>query len=290
MPRPGAVLELLKPVTWFPPMWAFVCGAVSTGVPLRQHKAELALGILLTGPLVCAASQAVNDWFDRDVDAINEPDRAIPSGRMPGRWGLGIAIFWTLLSLAVGSVFGTRGLLAAAAGNVLSWLYSAPPIRLKQNGWLGNAAVGFSYEGLSWITAAALLAAPRWPVWNTILLAVLYSIGTHGIMTLNDFKSVEGDRVSGVNSLPVLLGADRAGRVACVVMLIPQLVVLGLLSYWQLWWYGAGISVLVLAQLPLMRHLLLAPKERAVWYSGTGVTLFVAGMMVAAFGLRALPA
>src|SRR3954471_8144374 len=85
-PNPGVVLELLKPVTWFPPMWAFTCGAVSSGATLGQHKAELALGIALTGPLVCAASQAVNDWFDRDVDALNEPHRPIPSGRIPGNW------------------------------------------------------------------------------------------------------------------------------------------------------------------------------------------------------------
>ena len=57
-------------------------------------------GILLAGPLVCGTSQAVNDWFDREVDAINEPNRVIPSGRMPGRWGLFVAIANTVLSLA----------------------------------------------------------------------------------------------------------------------------------------------------------------------------------------------
>ena len=64
------------------------------------------VGVLLAGPLVCATSQAVNDWFDRHVDAINEPQRPIPSGRMPGRWGLCIAIGWTALSLLVATVLG----------------------------------------------------------------------------------------------------------------------------------------------------------------------------------------
>ena len=60
-PDPKAVLTLLKPVTWFPPMWAFTCGAISAGVPLSERIPLLALGIGITGPLVCASSQAVND-------------------------------------------------------------------------------------------------------------------------------------------------------------------------------------------------------------------------------------
>lgn len=289
-PKPAVVLELLKPVTWFPPMWAFTCGAISSGVPIGQHKAELALGVLLTGPLVCAASQAVNDWFDRDVDAINEPNRPIPSGRMPGNWGLRVAIGWTLISLAVGSLFGVRGFLAAVAANVLSWAYSAPPVRLKQNGWLGNAAVGLSYEGLAWVTAAAILQAPEWPSSQIIAVALLYSAGTHGIMTLNDFKSIAGDRASGVRSLPVLLGPDRAGLAACLIMLVPQLTVVGLLIRWDATGYAIAIGALTVAQLPLMKRLLAAPRERAAWYNGTGVMLFVSGMMVTAFALRMLAA
>ena len=105
-PAPGAVLELLKPVTWFPPMWAFACGAVSSGAVLGGRWALVGLGLLLAGPFVCATSQAVNDWFDRHVDAINEPQRPIPSGRIPGLWGFGIACLWTLLSLGVGLVLG----------------------------------------------------------------------------------------------------------------------------------------------------------------------------------------
>jgi hypothetical protein len=74
------------------------------------------VGILLAGPLVCATSQAVNDWFDRHVDAINEPHRPIPSGRMPDRWGLYIAIAWTVLALGVAVVLGPWGFGAAAIG------------------------------------------------------------------------------------------------------------------------------------------------------------------------------
>ena len=98
-PTPLAILELLKPITWFPPMWAFACGVIATGIAITERWQVLLAGVLLAGPMVCATSQAINDWFDRHVDAINEPNRPIPSGRMPGRWGLYIAIIWTYISV-----------------------------------------------------------------------------------------------------------------------------------------------------------------------------------------------
>ncbi|MEY3105169.1 MAG: chlorophyll synthase ChlG, partial [Pseudomonadota bacterium] len=212
-----AAFELLKPITWFAPMWAFACGAVSSGASPDGRWFIIIAGIILAGPLVCATSQAVNDWFDRHVDAINEPQRPIPSGRLPGRTGLYIAIAWTLLSLAIAPLLGPWGFAAAAIGLLLAWAYSAPPLRLKRNGWWGNTAVAICYEGLPWITGATVLAAGALPDSRSLALALLYSFGAHGIMTLNDFKSVEGDKRMGVASLPVQLGVDEAARFACVV-------------------------------------------------------------------------
>lgn len=208
LPSPAAVLELFKPITWFPPMWAFMCGVVSSGAAFEGRWLFLVAGVALTGPLVCATSQAVNDWFDRHVDAINEPNRPIPSGRIPGRWGLGIAVVWTGLSMAVAAVTGPWVLAATVLGLALAWAYSAPPLRLKANGVAGPAAVAVSYEGLTWFTGAAVMAGalPGAPV---LLLAGLYSFGAWGIMVLNDFKAVEGDRLMGVKSLPAELGVPR---------------------------------------------------------------------------------
>ncbi|MFZ4380711.1 MAG: UbiA family prenyltransferase [Sandarakinorhabdus sp.] len=136
VPRARDVLELLKPVTWFPPMWAFMCGVVSSGVPLADRWTLLVAGMMLAGPLVCGNSQAINDWFDRHVDAINEPGRPIPSGRIPGRWGLGIAIAGTLISLVVGFLLGPVVGWATVVGLIMSWSYSAPPLRSRpMAGW-----------------------------------------------------------------------------------------------------------------------------------------------------------
>jgi len=282
----SAVAELLKPVTWFPPMWAFGCGVVASGVSLSGRWALVLAGVLLAGPFVCATSQAVNDWFDREVDAINEPQRPIPSGRMPGRWGLFIAIAWTVLSMLLAANLGPVAFLAAVVGLLLAWAYSAPPVRLKRNGWWGNGACALCYEGLAWVTGAAVMAFGSWPHPHSLALALLYSGGAHGIMTLNDFKSIEGDRQMGIGSLPVRLGVAAAARTACGVMIAPQLAVVALLVAWERPAHALAVSLLVVGQLAMMRRFLREPLARAVWYSGFGVPLFVSGMLVSAFALR----
>jgi len=284
-----AFLELLKPITWFPPMWAFGCGVISSGESLAERWPLAIAGILLAGPLVCGTSQAVNDWFDRHVDALNEPGRPIPSGRVPGRLGLYFAILWTLLSLGFALLLGPWVAAAAVVGLILAWAYSAPPFRLKLNGWYGNAAVGLCYEGLPWFTAAAVMSAAR-PAPEIIALALLYSLGAHGIMTLNDFKSIDGDRVMKIRSLPVQLGADGAARLACLVMLVPQLIVIALLVSWWQPLAALVVAGLVVAQTTLMMRFLQDPRRRATWYSGFGVTLYVLGMLASAFAVRGIVA
>jgi len=287
LPSPPAVMELIKPITWFPPMWAYLCGAVSSGVSPSGRWFEIALGIALAGPIVCGMSQAANDWCDRHVDAINQPERPIPSGRIPGRWGLWIALAMSALSLFVGSFLGTWGFAATVFGVLCAWAYSAEPIRLKRSGWWGPGVVGLCYEGLPWFTGAAVLAVGL-PTAEVIAVAALYALAAHGIMTLNDFKALEGDRQTGVNSLPVVLGPERAAQLACLVMTFPQVIVIVFLTFWGMPLYALAIAGLLIGQGFAMRVLLRDPKGRAPWYNAVGVTMFISGMMVAAFALRSI--
>jgi chlorophyll/bacteriochlorophyll a synthase len=286
LPDPFAVAELLKPITWFPPMWAFTCGVIASGIELIPNWPIILIGLLLTGPLVCATSQAVNDWYDRHVDAINEPKRPIPSGRIPGRWGLYIAMAWTVLSLIVATGLGQWGFAATTLALVLAWAYSMPPLRLKQNGWWGNLACGLSYESLAWITGSAVMMGGIMPTGETMLLALMYGLGAHGIMTLNDFKSVAGDQQMGVRSLPVQLGVHKAAQLACWTMALPQVVVIAVLFQWGTPIHAVAVIGLLIGQMVLMRWFLQSPRERALYYSGFGVPIYVSGMMVSAFALR----
>ncbi len=182
------------------------------------------------------------------------------------------------------TLLGPWGFAAAVIGLALAWAYSAPPFRLKRNGWFGNTAVAVCYEGLPWFTGAAVMAAAL-PDWRVLVLAGLYSVGAHGIMTLNDFKSVDGDRRTGVRSLPVQLGIARAARLACWIMVLPQAVVVACLFAWGHSLHAAAVAGLLTAQLFLMDRLLKQPRERAPWYNATGTTLYVIGMVVSAFAL-----
>ena len=187
---------------------------------------------------------------------------------LPGQWGFGIAVGWTILTVAVSFLLGAPVVIATAIGLVLAWIYSAPPIRLKRNGWWSNLAVGLSYEGLPWFAGAAVCLRAM-PSESVILVALIYSLGAHGIMTLNDFKSIEGDRQMGLGSLPARLGPDRACRLACLTMAAAQAAIVLLLLYWGMPVHACIVVALLTAQLVLMLRLLDDPRGRAPWYNAT---------------------
>lgn len=285
VPSVRAIIELLKPITWFPPMWAYACGAVSVGVA-SERWIYVAAGVVLAGPMVCGTSQAINDWFDRHVDAINEPHRVIPSGRMPGRWGLWVALAGTICSAIFASLLGFWVFCATLVGLMMAWAYSAPPVRLKMNGWLGNGAVGFSYESLPWITAAAAALGGLPPV-PVLLVAFAYGLGAHGILTLNDFKAMEGDRKMGVATLPIRLGARNAALLSALTMLIPQAAIATWLLANDAMVAGSIVAGVTLAQAIAAQRLVADPVRNAVWFSAVGVGLYVTGMMATAISLQA---
>jgi chlorophyll/bacteriochlorophyll a synthase len=278
------ILALSKPITWFPPMWAFGCGVISSGVSITQNWQFLVAGLLLTGPLVCGTSQIINDWCDRFVDAINEPGRPIPSGRVPGRWGYGLAWVGAALSLIMGATLGIWVFAATCAALFFGWAYSAPPFRFKRSGWIGPLVCALSYEGLSWFTGASVMMGGLPPA-ATLLIILLYSLGAHGIMTLNDFKAVRGDAATGLRSLPVTLGVEKAAWLACAVMAVPQIAVVSVLLAQGHGLSAAIVMLLLCAQLLCMAKLLRDPARFAPWYNATGVSLYVLGMLASALGI-----
>lgn len=278
------VIELTKPVTWFPPMWAFMCGVVSSGVSIADNWIFLIAGIALTGPIVCGTSQVINDYCDRHVDAINEPERPIPSGRVPGRWPVWIALAGSAVSLALAAALGPWVLLATCVALFCGWAYSSAPFRFKRSGWFGPLVCALSYEGLSWFTGASVMLGGL-PGGPTLIVLLLYSIGAHGIMTLNDFKAIEGDRATGLRSLPVTMGVRGAAIFACAVMALAQLFVVALLIWQDLLLSAAIVGLFVAIQIALMVRLVGNPAKLAPWYNATGVSLYVLGMLAAALGL-----
>ncbi|KAE8099178.1 hypothetical protein FH972_017182 [Carpinus fangiana] len=130
----------------------------------------------------------------------------------------------------------------ALGGSLLSYIYSAPPLKLKQNGWIGNFALGASYISLPWWAGQALFGTLTPDV---IVLTLLYSVAGLGIAIVNDFKSVEGDRALGLQSLPVAFGAETAKWICVGAIDITQISVAGYLL-------GAGKPYYALALLALI--------------------------------------
>lgn len=279
-----SLLELIKPVTWFPPMWAFLCGVVSVGALNSNNTILILSGLLLAGPLVCGMSQAVNDWCDRHVDAINQPERPIPSGRVSARWGFFTGIIMSVISILFAYYLGSLIFFATIIGVLAAWLYSLEPIRLKRSAIFGPGVVAICYEGLPWFTGAAIFTISL-PNKEVLIVLSLYALGAHGIMTMNDFKATKGDKLLGINSLPVILGRKPATLVACLIMLFPQLIVISLFYFWGSLILALTLAVCVLLQSLSMIFLIRDPEKNTPFFNMTGVLLYIAGMMLSANGL-----
>ena len=279
-----SLLELIKPVTWFPPMWAFLCGVVSVGALNNNNIILILSGLLLAGPLVCGMSQAVNDWCDRHVDAINQPERPIPSGRVSAGWGFFTGITMSATSILFAYYLGSLIFFATIIGVLAAWLYSLEPIRLKRSAIFGPGVVAICYEGLPWFTGAAIFTISL-PNKEVLTVLTLYALGAHGIMTMNDFKATKGDKLLGINSLPVILGRKPATLVACLIMLFPQLIVISLFYFWGSLILAITLAVCVLLQSLSMIFLIRDPEKNTPFFNMTGVLLYIAGMMLSANGL-----
>lgn len=279
----------MKPITWFAPAWALLCGAIASGALAWSLPTMwlLLLGILMAGPVLCGLSQVINDFCDSEVDAINEPDRLIPSGQISMQdiqlIVLALLLLGSLLALALGRTVA----LLVGVGLLFAILYSMKPIRAKRNGWFGNTLVAVSYEGLAWLAGHAIFAPLAWTS-PSVALAVLYSFGAHGIMTVNDFKSIAGDQQMGIRSIPVMYGKQRAAWMVVFTMAAAQLGVIALLVWWGSLIAAAVIGVLLLIQLVPFVRFVRDPEHNAVFFNATAIMLYVWGMLVAAIGVAGL--
>jgi len=275
-----------KPGTWFAPMWAMLVGCVASGNAHWTFPSvgRVLLGMILAGPLLCAFSQVTNDWFDREVDRINEPDRPTAANLLSPITIGAISIGLATAALALAAYLGANVFYLAIGGLALALAYSAPPLRLKaRNGWLANAACAFAYEGFAWVAGAAIFGHVTT---GTLVLAGLYSLGSHGLMTLNDFKSYEGDKRLGLRSLPVMLGLDGALRAAFSFIDVFQVLAIGYVLFNRMWLAGGIMLLLFVVQIPMQRKLATDPKGLAPWYCASAIPPFVWGMLVAALAIR----
>lgn len=285
-------LQLMKPITWIPLIWGVLCGTVASGGfmwSLPNVLATLAC-MLMAGPLLAGYTQTINDYYDREIDAINEPYRPIPSGAIS--IGQVQAQIWVLLLAGIAVAYGLDRwaehdfpILTALAlgGSFVSYIYSAPPLKLKQNGWLGNYALGSSYIALPWWAGQALFGSLDWKI---IVLTLIYSMAGLGIAVVNDFKSVEGDRQLGLKSLPVMFGITTAAWICVLMIDLFQLGIAGYLVSLGQNLYAVLLILLVIPQITFQdMYFLRDPLKNDVKYQASAQPFLVLGMLVTALAL-----
>ncbi|MBV9388358.1 MAG: chlorophyll synthase ChlG [Chroococcidiopsidaceae cyanobacterium CP_BM_ER_R8_30] len=285
-------LQLMKPITWIPLIWGVVCGAASSGQFswTWEDVLKAATCMLLSGPLMAGYTQITNDFYDRDIDAINEPYRPIPSGAISIPQvvaqilvlliaGIGVAY---ALDLWAGHEFPTMTALALF-GAFLAYIYSAPPLKLKRNGWLGGYALGASYIALPWWAGHALFGDLNWTI---VILTLIYSLAGLGIAVVNDFKSVEGDRQLGLRSLPVMFGVNTAAWICVAMIDLFQAGIAAYLIYLHQNLYGTILLLLVIPQITFQdMYFLRDPLNNDVKYQASAQPFLVLGMLVAGLAL-----
>ncbi|GFE69853.1 chlorophyll synthase ChlG [Chroococcus sp. FPU101] len=285
-------LQLMKPITWIPLIWGVVCGAASSGgyVWGLEDFLKALTCMLLSGPLMAGYTQTLNDFYDREIDAINEPYRPIPSGAISVPQvatqiivlllgGLGISY---LLDLWAGHKFPIMTCLTLF-GAFIAYIYSAPPLKLKQNGWLGNYALGSSYIALPWWAGHALFGQLNTTI---IVLTLFYSLAGLGIAVVNDFKSVEGDRQLGLKSLPVMFGITTAAWICVIMIDVFQAGIAGYLISIGQNLYATILLLLIIPQITFQdMYFLRDPLNNDVKYQASAQPFLVLGMLVTGLAL-----
>ncbi len=285
-------LQLMKPVTWIPLIWGVICGAAASGRfqwTFQDNLASLAC-MVMSGPLLAGFTQTINDYYDRDIDAINEPYRPIPSGAI-ALWQVKVQI-WLLLLAGLAAAWGLDRwaqhdrpilLLLALGGSFISFIYSAPPLKLKQNGWLGNYALGASYIAVPWWAGQALFGELSWA---TAALTLAYSLAGLGIAVVNDFKSVEGDKALGLQSLPVVFGVKKASWISAAMIDIFQIGMVVALVVLGQHLAAVLLTLLIIPQITFQDIWLLRdPVLFDVKYQASAQPFLVIGMLVTALAL-----
>ncbi|NTU67659.1 MAG: UbiA family prenyltransferase [Chlorobiaceae bacterium] len=259
-----AHLELLDPVTWISVFPCLAGGVMASGAmqpTLHDYLLLFAL-FLLYGPLGTGFSQSVNDYYDLDLDRINEPTRPIPSGRLTEteaawNWSIVLVTAVVLSSFLGLHIGGQRGIVfvgSLIAGLVVGFIYSAPPLKLKKNILFSAPAVGLSYGFITYVSANALFSEIRPEV---IWLGTLNFFMAVALIIMNDFKSKEGDAKGGMKSLAVMIGSKGTFLVAFMIIDIVFAVFAWLAWTWGFtvlfWGVLAGLSLNVFIQVPLYR-------------------------------------
>jgi geranylgeranylglycerol-phosphate geranylgeranyltransferase len=222
-------LALIRPLNCIVMSLAILVGAALTGYNNLQWLNLLYGGI--TSFTLTAAAMAVNDYYDYDIDKINEPKRPIPSGAVPKKAALIVTGFLTVVGFVFAYVISIFCLFFAVAAWVIMVTYSTVG---KRSGLAGNflvsacVAAPFLYGSLVSVNTIRF---------NVLLFASMAFLSNTGREISKGIVDIEGDKSYGIRTIAVIFGDKRAALAAAIffvlaVCLSPLPLILGLVSFW----------------------------------------------------------
>ena len=206
----NAYLEILRPFNALMGVIAVLLVALISGNFTIYVPAACVIVFIFTG-----AGNAINDYVDHKIDAINKPKRPIPSGRISLRvaliYSISLFVIATIMALIIGVIPGIIVILSA----VLMFLYA---YRLKTSCLIGNLSIAF-LTGLCFVFAGVVLQT----VYLSILLGFYAFLMTMAREIVKDMEDVEGDSAEGASTFPIRYGMKSSSILAAVFMVIASL-------------------------------------------------------------------
>lgn len=186
--------------------------------------------------LVTAAGNTINDYFDAEIDAVNRPDRPIPSGSVSRNTAWQFAAFLFCAGIIVSFFLNTLCWGIAVFNTLLLIAYAA---RLKSTPLVGNAAV-------SYLSASIFLFGGALAGWNGFVhmlpVAAITFLAMLARELLKDAEDIVGDTSGGAVTLPILIGIPATARLACLFAVLAVIASVVPYTWWGIW-YLAGILV-----------------------------------------------
>jgi len=218
--------DLARPFTMLAPFFGILAGALIALGDMGDYSL-LWTGILagITGALLNAASNSINQVYDLEIDRINKPDRPLPSRRMSIRQAMIFAWILYAVCIVLGFLISRIFLVVVLISAAFTWGYSAPPIRFKNNGILANIAMavprGFLMIVGGWVAVRpdAWLDPTPWLIGFIVFLFVV------GAASTKDFADAKGDEAGGARTVVVEFGYRRAAWIIAPFLVIPYLLI-----------------------------------------------------------------
>jgi len=250
-------MDLARPFTLLAPFFGIFSGALIACGHLGDHS-KIMIGVLagLSGSLLNAASNSINQYYDLEIDKINKPERVLPSGRMSVKQVMRFAWLLYIICILIGLLINRAYLAVVIISALFTWGYSAPPIRFKNNGILANIAMAVPRGFLMIVGGWVAIRPEDWlhPVpWLIGLIIFLFVVGA---ASTKDFADVKGDAAGGAKTVVVIYGFKKAAQIITPFLVIPYLVIpilaiAGLLRFNTIWLtplalWGAYVAWLIL--------------------------------------------